>query len=186
MKKDGWKSLLTHHEVWVSFVVVCVCIWCMQSLKPTGISHVDTAFDVLSILSVICIFFAFVDTIIGADTIVVVNGEILGKPRDESDAKRMLRLLSGTEHSVFTGACIICRNENNAFCDETKVRFFELTEREIDAYVASGEPFDKAGGYGIQDTGALLVSGIDGDYYNVMGLPVGRLYRELLKAGLLK
>ncbi|MBQ3842305.1 MAG: septum formation inhibitor Maf [Ruminiclostridium sp.] len=126
------------------------------------------------------------DTIIGADTIVVVNGEILGKPRDESDAKRMLRLLSGTEHSVFTGACIICRNENNAFCDETKVRFFELTEREIDAYVASGEPFDKAGGYGIQDTGALLVSGIDGDYYNVMGLPVGRLYRELLKAGLLK
>ena len=67
MKKDGWKSLLTHHEVWVSFVVVCVCIWCMQSLKPTGISHVDTAFDVLSILSVICIFFAFVDTIIGAD-----------------------------------------------------------------------------------------------------------------------
>lgn len=67
VKKDGWKSLLTHSEVWVSFVVVSVCIWCMQSLKPTGISHVDTAFDVLSILSVICIFFAFLGTIIGAD-----------------------------------------------------------------------------------------------------------------------
>ena len=125
------------------------------------------------------------DTVIGADTIVAVNGEILGKPHDEADAKRMLRLLSGTEHSVFTGVCIICQNKKIIFCDETKVRFFGLTDGEIDAYTASGEPFDKAGAYGIQDTGALLVSGITGDYYNVMGLPVGRLYRELLKAGLL-
>lgn len=125
------------------------------------------------------------DTVIGADTIVVINGEILGKPHDEADAKRMLRLLSGTEHSVFTGVCIICQNKKIIFCDETKVRFFGLTDGEIDAYTASGEPFDKAGAYGIQDTGALLVSGITGDYYNVMGLPVGRLYRELLNAGLL-
>lgn len=125
------------------------------------------------------------DTVIGADTIVVINGEILGKPRDEADAKRMLRLLSGNEHSVYTGVCTTCKNKNVAFCDETKVRFFTLTENEIEAYTASGEPFDKAGAYGIQDTGALLVSGITGDYYNVMGLPVGRLYRELLKAGIL-
>ena len=119
------------------------------------------------------------DTVIGADTVVAVNGEILGKPKDEADAKRMLRLLSGTEHHVYTGVCIISKKENAEFAEDTKVRFFTLSDKEIDDYTATGEPFDKAGGYGIQDRGALLVSGITGDYYNVMGLPVGRLAREL-------
>lgn len=119
------------------------------------------------------------DTVIGADTVVAVYGEILGKPRDEADAKRMLRLLSGTEHHVYTGVCIIRENRKNTFSEDTVVRFFDLTDKEIDDYVSTGEPFDKAGGYGIQDLGALLVSGITGDYYNVMGLPVGRLAREL-------
>lgn len=121
------------------------------------------------------------DTVIGADTVVAVDGMILGKPKDAEDAKRMLRLLSGREHSVFTGVCIISSNRNASFFEETKVRFFELSDEEIDAYTATGEPFDKAGAYGIQDKGALLVSGITGDYYNVMGLPVGRLARELSK-----
>lgn len=119
------------------------------------------------------------DTVIGADTVVVIDGEVLGKPRDADDAKRMLRLLSGREHSVFTGVSIISGNKNNSFYEETKVRFFDLSDEEINAYIASGEPFDKAGAYGIQDKGALIVSGITGDYYNVMGLPVGRLAREL-------
>lgn len=119
------------------------------------------------------------DTVIGADTVVAVNGEILGKPRDEADAKRMLCLLSGTEHHVYTGVCIISGDRKNVFAEDTIVRFFELTDKEIDDYTATGEPFDKAGAYGIQDLGALLVSGITGDYYNVMGLPVGRLAREL-------
>lgn len=119
------------------------------------------------------------DTIIGSDTVVAAGGEILGKPRDAKDAKRMLTLLSGTKHSVFTGVCIIKNGEKTVFCEETKVKFFELTEAEIDSYIATGEPFDKAGGYGIQNLGATLVEGIDGDYYNVMGLPVGRLYRAL-------
>ena len=123
------------------------------------------------------------DIVIGADTIVSVNGEILGKPKDEADAKRMLKILSGCEHSVFTGMCIKRGNENNAFCEETKVRFFELTEQELNEYTSTGEPFDKAGAYGIQGLGALLVSGITGDYYNVMGLPVGKLARELKKIG---
>lgn len=126
------------------------------------------------------------DVVIGSDTVVVINGEILGKPKDEADAKRMLRLLSGTEHSVYTGVCLSCGNMNRYFCEETKVRFFKLSDREIEEYTASGEPFDKAGAYGIQGTGALLVSGITGDYYNVMGLPVGRLYREMRESGLLK
>ena len=119
------------------------------------------------------------DVVIGADTIVVVSGEILGKPKDAADAGRMLKLLSGTEHSVLTGTCIISSDRNAIFSEETKVRFFELSDKEIDDYIATGEPFDKAGAYGIQDIGALLVSGITGDYYNVMGLPVGRLSREL-------
>lgn len=126
------------------------------------------------------------DVVIGSDTVVVINGEILGKPKDEADAKRMLRLLSGREHSVYTGACLSRGNMNRSFCEETKVRFFTLSDREIEEYTASGEPFDKAGAYGIQGTGALLVSGITGDYYNVMGLPVGRLYREMRESGLLK
>lgn len=119
------------------------------------------------------------DTVIGSDTVVAANGEILGKPKDADDAKRMLTLLSGTRHSVFTGVCIIKNGEKTVFCEETKVKFFELTEAEVDAYIATKEPFDKAGAYGIQDKGATLVEGIDGDYYNVMGLPVGRLYRVL-------
>lgn len=117
------------------------------------------------------------DTVIGSDTVVAINGEILGKPKDKADAIRMLSLLSGTSHSVFTGVAVIKNGETHSFTEETKVRFFPLTEKEIEDYTASGEPFDKAGAYGIQDKGALLVEGIDGDYYNVMGLPTGRLYR---------
>ena len=119
------------------------------------------------------------DIVIGADTVVAAGGEILGKPKDAEDAERMLKLLSGTCHSVFTGVCVISKDRRSEFAEETKVRFFDLSEQEISDYVATGEPFDKAGAYGIQDIGALLVSGITGDYYNVMGLPVGRLAREL-------
>ncbi|MCR4780864.1 MAG: Maf family protein [Ruminiclostridium sp.] len=119
------------------------------------------------------------DTVIGADTVVSVNGEILGKPKDAVDAKRMLRLLSGREHHVYTGVYVISPEKKISFAEDTAVRFFELSDKEIEDYTATGEPFDKAGAYGIQDAGALLVSGITGDYYNVMGLPVGRLAREL-------
>ena len=119
------------------------------------------------------------DIVIGADTVVAAKGEILGKPHYAEDAKRMLTLLSGTEHGVYTGVCVINKGKVYTFCEETRVRFFELSEEEIDDYIATGEPFDKAGAYGIQDYGALLVEGIDGDYYNVMGLPVGKLSRLL-------
>lgn len=117
------------------------------------------------------------DIIIGSDTVVAINGEILGKPKDEKDAFRMLKMLSGTSHSVFTGVAVIKDGKTHSFTEETKVRFFPLDDYEIERYIATGEPFDKAGAYGIQDIGALLVEGIDGDYYNVMGLPVGRLFR---------
>ncbi len=117
------------------------------------------------------------DVVIGSDTVVAAKGEILGKPKDKDDAFRMLSLLSGTSHSVFTGVALVKNGEILSFTEETKVKFFPLTQKEIDDYIATGEPFDKAGAYGIQELGALLVEGIDGDYYNVMGLPTGRLYR---------
>lgn len=117
--------------------------------------------------------------VIGADTVVLLNGRILGKPRDRDDAIGMLHALSGAEHTVVTGCCLISGNRWVTFREVTRVRFYPLSEREIIAYVDTGEPFDKAGAYGIQGQGALLVQGIDGDYYNVMGLPIARLKREL-------
>ena len=119
------------------------------------------------------------ETVIGADTVVSIDGEILGKPHDEADAWRMLELLSGRTHSVFTGVAVISNGKLTTFAEETRVTFFTLDDREIARYIAAGEPFDKAGAYGIQGAGALLVKGIEGDYYNVMGLPAGRLYRLL-------
>ena len=124
------------------------------------------------------------ETIIAADTVVAIDGEILGKPHSPENAAEMLRKLSGRKHSVFTGVCVIHHDgETDVFAEETQVDFNPLTEREIAAYVATGEPMDKAGAYGIQGRGALLVKGISGDYYNVMGLPVGQLYRVLLGRG---
>ena len=111
------------------------------------------------------------DVIIGADTIVVLNGKILGKPTDEEEAFSMLKALSGKEHSVFTGVTLIFK--------ETKVKFYELSDGEISTYIKTGEPMDKAGAYGIQGYGSLFVEKIEGDYFNVVGLPVSALYREL-------
>lgn len=119
------------------------------------------------------------EPIIAADTVVAIDGKILGKPKDAFDAADMLALLSGRVHSVYTGVCVIDGERECVFAEETKVEFYELSTEEIRAYIATGEPMDKAGAYGIQDKGALIVKRIDGDYYNVMGLPVGRLSRVL-------
>ena len=122
------------------------------------------------------------DVVIAADTIVVCNGEILGKPKDAADARRMLRLLSGRDHQVMTGMTVL-RGKNCTSCTEiTDIHFRELSDREIDAYIRTGEPMDKAGSYGIQGGAALFAERLVGDYYNVMGLPVcrlGQLLREI-------
>lgn len=119
------------------------------------------------------------DTIIAADTVVAIDGEILGKPRSPENAAEMLRRLSGREHCVYTGVTIISGSGTVSFAEETSVEFYPLSDGEIDSYVSTGDPMDKAGAYGIQGRGALLVKSIRGDYYNVMGLPVGRIYRAL-------
>ena len=119
------------------------------------------------------------DVVIAADTIVVCEGRVLGKPRDEADAKAMLRLLSGRDHQVMTG-CTIRRGETcETFTEVTDLHFRDLSDSEIARYVASGEPMDKAGSYGIQGGAALFCTRMVGDYYNVMGLPVCRLYQTL-------
>ena len=115
------------------------------------------------------------DIVIAADTIVVCEGKTLGKPRDAEDAKAMLRLLSGRDHQVMTG-CTLLRGESwETFTEVTDIHFRDLSENEIARYVASGEPMNKAGSYGIQGGAALFCTHMVGDYYNVMGLPVCRL-----------
>ena len=119
------------------------------------------------------------DVVVAADTIVVCEGKVLGKPRDEADAVAMLRLLSGRDHQVMTGVTVRSGQNSRTFTEVTDIHFRELTEKEIHAYVASGEPMDKAGSYGIQGGAALFCTRMVGDYYNVMGLPVCRLGQVL-------
>ena len=117
--------------------------------------------------------------IISADTVVAVNDEILGKPADKDDARRMISLLSGRIHQVYTGVTISYKGKVKTFSEKTDVEFFPLTEEETEEYISTSEPYDKAGSYGIQGKAGLLIKGINGDYYNVVGLPVARLKREL-------
>lgn len=119
--------------------------------------------------------------VIGADTIVVAEGAILGKPRDAADAARMLRLLAGRRHQVMTGVWCCSPALADGFTDTAEVSFFSMTEEEIAEYVASGEPMDKAGAYAIQGIGMRYIEGLQGDFYTVMGLPGGRLRRFLRK-----
>ena len=124
------------------------------------------------------------DLIIAADTVVALDDLILGKPADAEAAKEMLHRLSGRTNEVYTGITVLRDGRSVTECERTAVRFRELSEKEICDYVATGEPMDKAGAYGIQGLGAMLISGIEGDYFNVMGLPVFRLNQILTGFGL--
>jgi septum formation protein len=121
--------------------------------------------------------------ILGADTIVVVDEIILGKPRDAADAARMLRMLSGRQHSVITGVCLIGPLFEVVSCETTLVNVSKISDDEIRGYVATGEPMDKAGAYAIQGIASRWISRIEGDYSNVVGLPVARVYEMLKAAG---
>ncbi|CAM3936004.1 Maf family protein [Lederbergia lenta] len=121
---------------------------------------------------------------IGSDTIVVCKGNVLGKPQNREEASQMLHQLSNCTHSVYTGVAIVSANAMKIFYERTDVEFWELSAALINQYLDSGEPFDKAGAYGIQGRGALLVKSISGDYYSVVGLPISRLSRVLSEMGL--
>ena len=123
--------------------------------------------------------------IIGADTIVAMEGQILGKPKDRADAMRMLRLLQGKKHQVITGVTVLLGSTKTlSFAEVTDVSLYPMTDAQIERYIATGEPMDKAGAYGIQGRFAAYVRGIEGDYNNVVGLPIGRLYQEVLSVGI--
>lgn len=121
------------------------------------------------------------DTVIGSDTSVIVDGIILGKPADRADAKRMLCLLSGKTHKVITGCAVFKNGKSASFSEVTDVRFHKLSDSEIEDYLDKNEYSDKAGAYGIQGYASLLIEGINGDYWSVVGLPVSRLNRLLKK-----
>lgn len=123
------------------------------------------------------------DIVIAADTLVCVDGKLLGKPKTEDEAFEMLKLLSGREHQVYTGVAVSAGGKNMAQAEKTNVRFCKMSDGDIRAYIATGEPMDKAGAYGIQGKGAVFIEGIDGDYFNVMGLPLHRLNIMLREIG---
>lgn len=127
--------------------------------------------------------------VIGADTVVAYDGKILGKPVDEADAKRTLTMLAGNVHSVFTGVTLVLIDKSGrageiVFYEKTDVTMHPMTEEEIDRYVATGEPMDKAGSYAIQGKCAIYIEKIEGDYNNVVGLPITRIYQELKAIGI--
>lgn len=121
------------------------------------------------------------EVVLGADTIVVLDDKILGKPKDREDAFNMLRSLSGRVHSVFTGVCAISDKGSITFAEETKVEFYPLTDEEINSYIDSNDCYDKAGAYGIQGLASKFIRGIKGDYFNVVGLPISSVYKKILK-----
>ncbi len=122
--------------------------------------------------------------VLGCDTVVEYGGTVLGKPESREDAKRMLRMLSGKTHNVHTGVCVTDSENTVSFEKTVRVEFYELTDELIDSYVGTGECDDKAGAYGIQGKGCLLVKGIEGDYFSVVGLPVSETARVLWSFGI--
>ncbi|MBI1740724.1 MAG: septum formation inhibitor Maf [Acidobacteriales bacterium] len=125
------------------------------------------------------------DVVLGADTVVVIGSEILGKPADSADAARMLRMLAGREHQVITGVCLVVGGQWSVGSETTTVVMSEITEKEIADYIATGEPMDKAGAYAIQGIASRWIPRIEGDYSNVVGLPVALVCRMLRENGLM-
>jgi septum formation protein len=144
---------------------------------PNGISPRDAVLHLSKIKAEP--FRGKADIVIGADTVVAIDDRILGKPADDDDARQMLKSLSGREHSVYTGVSLLAKDREKSFFVQTTVKFFTLDDNDIEWYIATREHTDKAGSYGIQGYGALLVEKINGDYFNVVGLPISVLRHEI-------
>ena len=156
-----------------------ICIKSVDENVPEGMNPAMGAEHTAAIKAMAVAFMNEHAIVIGADTVVVCEGETLGKPKDKEDAIRMLRRLSGKEHEVITGVCLAYGGQYETFHCVSKVRFFKLSDDEIKHYVMSGEPMDKAGAYGIQGKGCTLVESIEGDYYNIVGLPIAKVARRI-------
>lgn len=147
---------------------------------PNGTSPED-AVVLLSVRKAMAVERTEDETVLGADTIVVLDNKILGKPQDREEAYNMLRSLSGRVHSVFTGVCVIEKGKTKTLCEETQVEFLPLTDEEIYTYIDTGDCYDKAGAYGIQGYASKFVKRINGDYFNVVGLPICAIYEKFFK-----
>ncbi len=121
------------------------------------------------------------DVVLGCDTIVVVDNEILGKPKNHKEAKEMMLKMKDREHQVITGVAVLSKEQENVFSDTSVVHFNDIEEKEIDKYILTSEPYDKAGGYAIQGWAARYISAIEGNYYTIMGLPLDKVYRAIKK-----
>lgn len=168
------KELLSRAEVKFD-----ICIKSVDETVPAGMNPAEGAEHTAAVKAMAVSFINNDAIVIGADTIVVLGDEVLGKPKDKEDAVRMLKMLSGREHEVITGVCLAYGGKYETFHCVSKVRFFPLTDEEIRRYVLSGEPLDKAGAYGIQGKGMMLVESIEGDFYNIVGLPVALVVRRI-------
>ena len=154
----------------------------IKSADESGYNHLPVEQRVVKLAEIKCLAVAEDNpdsVVIGSDTLVELSGEVFGKPMDSADASRTLKVLSGNTHNVYTGVYISLPGERFGFSCLTEVTFRDMDVSEISGYIASGEPFDKAGSYGIQGIAARYIEHIKGDYFNVLGLPVSRLYSEL-------
>lgn len=160
-----------------------VCVRPVDESVPEG-TKPETAVEMTARKKALAVAREYPEAVVtGADTVVVCDGKILGKPSDRDEAVEMLKMLSGREHLVMTGVCIVCDGKEEVSHTVSRVKFYELEDEEISAYVETGEPMDKAGAYGIQGKGCVLVERIEGDYFNIVGLPVASLNRRLKKLG---
>ncbi len=171
-RQELLKDIVSEFEIVVSDV---------QEIVPDGVGVYDTP-EFLALLKARDVAKTYPQAVvIGSDTVVIVDDKVLNKPKDENNAIAMLKSLSGRKHKVVTGCALVCSEKEHSFSVTTEVEFYDLTDKEISDYVATKDPLDKAGAYGIQSGGKTLVKAIYGDFYNVVGLPVGLLKRELEK-----
>ena len=153
----------------------------IEEINDPSLSHEELVVD-LAFQKALAVFKNRKDDIVlGFDTLVIIDDLILGKPKSEEEAKHFLQILSGKTHKVLTGCAIIKRGYSRSFFTQSQVTFWDLTEQEIDDYIKTKEPMDKAGAYGIQDHGARFVKSISGDYFTIVGFPISKIYQELKK-----
>ncbi len=158
----------------------CVCADCDETIAPCAPEETVCQLSKRKAEAALATCTLGEDSVlIGADTVVAIDGQILGKPKDDEDAYNMIVMMRGKVHSVYTGVTLITKQETRTFYEETRVTVAPITDAEIRTYLATGEHRDKAGAYGIQGAFGLHVTGIQGDYNNVVGFPVARIYQEL-------
>ncbi len=164
----------------LGYKFICLAADADESL-PDGVNGYDAAYELAYRKAIAVSALKPDDVVLASDTVVFCDGKILGKPTDRADAENMLRALSGKRHTVYTGVCVMSADMCERFVGATEVEFYPTEDELIEWYLDTDEPYDKAGAYGIQGKGSVLVKKMDGDYFTVMGLPAAEVFRTLKK-----